>query len=109
LREVDHSAFMRRLTASARLPRSLILRYHEGLSMEDVATGLKVKLSAAKMRVHRGLAKLRDILEKKQDGKKNSKIQPVPERPGYSLGGGAREAHGASSCGPDEVWTGSRP
>ncbi len=50
-------AFMRRLTASARLPRSLILRYHEGLSMEDVATGLKVKLSAAKMRVHRGLAK----------------------------------------------------
>jgi DNA-directed RNA polymerase specialized sigma24 family protein len=30
--------------------------------MEDVAEALNLKLSAAKMRVHRGLEKLRDIL-----------------------------------------------
>jgi RNA polymerase sigma-70 factor (ECF subfamily) len=41
---------------------AIILRYHEGLSMEDVAEALNLKLSAAKMRVHRGLEKLRDIL-----------------------------------------------
>lgn len=52
---------------------ALILRFHEELSMEDVAEALSVKLSAAKMRVHRGLAKLRDILEKEQHG--NEKIQ----------------------------------
>jgi RNA polymerase sigma-70 factor, ECF subfamily len=51
---------------------ALILRYHEGLSMEDVAAALKLKLSAAKMRVHRGLAKLRDMLEKKQNGKEGT-------------------------------------
>jgi RNA polymerase sigma-70 factor (ECF subfamily) len=44
---------------------AIILRYHEGLCMEEVAEALSVKLSAAKMRVHRGLARLRDILEKK--------------------------------------------
>ena len=41
------------------------MRYHEELSMEDVAEALTLKLSAAKMRVHRGLAKLRDILGRK--------------------------------------------
>jgi RNA polymerase sigma-70 factor (ECF subfamily) len=41
---------------------AVILRYHEGLSMEDVADALNLRLSAAKMRVHRGLAKLREIL-----------------------------------------------
>jgi RNA polymerase sigma-70 factor (ECF subfamily) len=51
---------------------ALILRYHEDLSMEDVAAALKLKLSAAKMRVHRGLAKLRDIFEKKQNGKERT-------------------------------------
>ncbi|SPF49669.1 RNA polymerase sigma factor [Syntrophobacter sp. SbD1] len=48
---------------------ALMLRYHEGLPMEDVAEALSLKLSAAKMRVHRGLAKLRDILENNHDGK----------------------------------------
>lgn len=48
---------------------ALILRYHEELPMEDVAEALSLKLSAAKMRVHRGLAKLRDILENNHDGK----------------------------------------
>ena len=44
---------------------AIILRYQEGLSMENVAEALSLKLSAAKMRVHRGLARLREILEKK--------------------------------------------
>ncbi|MGO9019081.1 MAG: RNA polymerase sigma factor [Syntrophobacteraceae bacterium] len=48
---------------------ALMLRYHEGLSMDEVAEAMTLKLSAAKMRVHRGLAKLRDILERKQNGK----------------------------------------
>jgi len=48
---------------------AIMLRYHEGLSMDEVAEAMTLKLSAAKMRVHRGLAKLRDILERKQNGK----------------------------------------
>ncbi|MFZ0931564.1 MAG: RNA polymerase sigma factor, partial [Syntrophobacteraceae bacterium] len=48
---------------------ALMLRYHEGLSMDEVAEAMTLKLSAAKMRVHRGLAKLRDILERKQNEK----------------------------------------
>jgi RNA polymerase sigma-70 factor (ECF subfamily) len=48
---------------------ALILYYREGLSMEEVAEAMGLKLSAAKMRVHRGLAKLREILGKDQDGK----------------------------------------
>jgi RNA polymerase sigma-70 factor (ECF subfamily) len=32
--------------------------------MEDVAQALEISVSGAKMRVHRGLKKLKDILEK---------------------------------------------
>ncbi len=42
---------------------AVVLRYHEELSMEDVAAAVGISLSGAKMRVHRGLAKLRKILE----------------------------------------------
>ena len=49
---------------------ALILYYREELSMEEVAEAMGLKLSAAKMRVHRGLAKLREMLGKDQDGKK---------------------------------------
>jgi RNA polymerase sigma-70 factor (ECF subfamily) len=42
---------------------AVVLRFHEELSMEDVATALNLSLSAAKMRVHRGLKKLRDLIE----------------------------------------------
>jgi RNA polymerase sigma-70 factor (ECF subfamily) len=52
--------------ALQRLPvdyrEAVFLRYHEDLSMEDLAAALQVSLSGAKMRVHRGLAKLRAIL-----------------------------------------------
>ncbi len=51
---------------------ALVLRYREGLSMEDVADALNVKLSAAKMRVHRGLDKLRDILGYSENGKERT-------------------------------------
>jgi RNA polymerase sigma-70 factor (ECF subfamily) len=41
---------------------ALILHYHEGLSMEDIGAALQLSVSGAKMRVHRGLLKLRQII-----------------------------------------------
>jgi len=41
---------------------AIVLRYREELSMEDVAEALEISVSGAKMRIHRGLKKLRDIL-----------------------------------------------
>lgn len=43
---------------------AVVLRYHEEFSMEDIAATLGLSVSGAKMRVHRGLKKLRDILMK---------------------------------------------
>ena len=43
---------------------ALLLRFHEGLSVSEVASALGLSLSAAKMRIHRGLVKLRQMLEK---------------------------------------------
>ncbi len=43
---------------------ALLLRFHEGLSVSEVAYALGLSLSAAKMRIHRGLLKLRQRLEK---------------------------------------------
>ena len=43
---------------------ALLLRFHEGLSVSEVANSLGLSLSAAKMRIHRGLLKLRQLLEK---------------------------------------------
>jgi RNA polymerase sigma-70 factor (ECF subfamily) len=51
----------------SRLPpdyrEAIILRYREELSLEEVATALNISLSGAKMRVHRGLRKLRVLME----------------------------------------------
>lgn len=56
--------------AMLRLPpdyrEAIILRYREGLSMEDIASALEISVSGAKMRVHRGLGKLREMLTQKQ-------------------------------------------
>jgi len=41
---------------------AIVLHYHEGLSMEDIATALQLSVSGAKMRVHRGVKKLREIV-----------------------------------------------
>lgn len=43
---------------------ALLLRFHEGLSVSEVAYALGLSLSAAKMRIHRGLLKLRQLFEK---------------------------------------------
>ena len=43
---------------------ALLLRFHEGLSVGEVAYALGLSLSAAKMRIQRGLIKLRQLLEK---------------------------------------------
>jgi RNA polymerase sigma-70 factor (ECF subfamily) len=51
---------------------ALILHYHEGLSMEDIAAGLQISVSGAKMRVHRGIKKLRQILFEEDHEKKRS-------------------------------------
>jgi RNA polymerase sigma-70 factor (ECF subfamily) len=62
--------------ALTRLPweyrEAVILRYREELPMEDIATALSLSLSGAKMRVHRGLKKLREILEMNDDGNRNT-------------------------------------
>jgi RNA polymerase sigma-70 factor, ECF subfamily len=58
--------FLRIYQALEQLPmdyrEAVILHYHEGLSMEDIATALQLSLSGAKMRVHRGIKKLREII-----------------------------------------------
>ena len=41
---------------------AIILRYREGLSMKDIAAALEISVSGVKMRIHRGLKKLRKIL-----------------------------------------------
>lgn len=41
---------------------ALILRYQEDFSMEEIASTLGLSVSGAKMRVHRGLARLREVL-----------------------------------------------
>lgn len=45
---------------------ALILRFHEGLAMRDVGLALGISTSGAKMRVQRGLQRLRDMLQLEQ-------------------------------------------
>ena len=77
----DHdSAYLQHLDAErlpllmAALPidyrEALVLRFHEGLTMRDVGLALGISTSGAKMRVQRGLQRLRDKLrlKRKPDG-----------------------------------------
>lgn len=41
---------------------AVILRFHEGMSMREVALSIGISVSGAKMRIHRGLLKLRRLL-----------------------------------------------
>jgi RNA polymerase sigma-70 factor (ECF subfamily) len=41
---------------------ALILRFHEGLSVTELASAIGTSVSGAKMRIHRGLLKLRELL-----------------------------------------------
>jgi len=63
-RMCDSLEFLRLEKALDELPviyrEALILRYHEECSMGDIATALDLSVSAAKMRVHRGLEMLRE-------------------------------------------------
>lgn len=45
---------------------AIILRFHEGMSMRDIALALGISVSGAKMRVHRGLLKLRQLLTEEE-------------------------------------------
>ena len=42
---------------------AVILRFHEGMSIREVALAIGISVSAAKMRIHRGLLKLRRLLD----------------------------------------------
>jgi RNA polymerase sigma-70 factor (ECF subfamily) len=48
---------------------ALILRFHEGLSVNELASSLGISVSGAKMRIHRGLLKLRELLGEKSHEK----------------------------------------
>ncbi len=50
---------------------ALILRFHEGLSMADIGKSLGVSTSGAKMRISRGLEKLRRLFQESPDSIKN--------------------------------------
>jgi RNA polymerase sigma-70 factor (ECF subfamily) len=58
------------LKALYRIPEdfreALLLRYREDLSMRDIARILNLSVSGAKMRIHRGLIKLRELVS--EDG-----------------------------------------
>ena len=56
----DLAAAVRELPLEYR--EAILLRYHNQLEISEVAEVLGVGLSAAKMRIHRGLAKLRFIM-----------------------------------------------
>jgi RNA polymerase sigma-70 factor (ECF subfamily) len=58
LRRVEDS--MRHLSRESR--EAIFLRFHEGLTVNEVATALGITASAVKMRIHRGLLKLRELL-----------------------------------------------
>jgi RNA polymerase sigma-70 factor (ECF subfamily) len=48
---------------------ALILRFHEGLGMKDIGKALGISTSGAKMRVKRGIEKLRSIFQRTCSGK----------------------------------------
>jgi RNA polymerase sigma-70 factor (ECF subfamily) len=65
-RLIQKGEAMALLEALYRLPEdfreALILRYREDLSMRDIARILNLSVSGAKMRIHRGLIKLRELV-----------------------------------------------
>ena len=46
----------------------VLLRFREGLKMREIAERLNLSVSGAKMRVHRGLAKLQQAWKEKKNG-----------------------------------------
>jgi RNA polymerase sigma-70 factor (ECF subfamily) len=70
--EVDRLDYHRVQEALATLPlesrEAVILRFHEGMPMKDIAKALGISISGAKMRVHRAMVKLREIINDKGSG-----------------------------------------
>ncbi len=74
--------------ALSRLPvdyrEAVVLRYHEELSMDEIAEALGLSLSGAKMRVHRGLLRLREILDESNNeckkGSSSKKKVTIPSK-----------------------------
>ena len=52
------------LRLSMEYREALVLRFHEGLGVQEIASALGLSKSAAKMRIHRGLLKIREDLSK---------------------------------------------
>jgi RNA polymerase sigma-70 factor (ECF subfamily) len=61
--QLDHQRVQRALLELPMEYReAVLLRYQEELSMEDIAAALQLSVSGAKMRVHRGLDRLRRMI-----------------------------------------------
>jgi RNA polymerase sigma-70 factor (ECF subfamily) len=56
---------------------AVILHYHEGLSMEDIAAALELSVSGAKMRVHRGIKKLREMIFEEDHEREKSALADI--------------------------------
>jgi RNA polymerase sigma-70 factor (ECF subfamily) len=67
------------MQALGRLPidyrEALLLRYRQGFSMKEIAEMLQISVSGAKMRIHRGLAKLQQLLGEAQDAEQNRSLR----------------------------------
>ena len=51
---------------------AVVLRFHQGLSFEDIASVSGCSLSGAKMKVYRGLEKLRTLMEERTGERRSS-------------------------------------
>ncbi|MCK8602111.1 RNA polymerase sigma factor [Desulfoferrobacter suflitae] len=60
-----HGVYLALLQLPTEQREAVILRYREELTMEEIAAALEISISGAKMRVHRGLHRLREILTAK--------------------------------------------
>ena len=65
----DNLDMQKLFAAVARLPldyrEAIILRYREDLSTQEIAEVLQISVSGVKMRIHRGLDKLRELISGK--------------------------------------------
>jgi len=61
--EISHLQFaLKKLAIKER--EAIILRFGEDLQMKEIAVALDISVSGVKMRIHRGLKKLRELLSK---------------------------------------------
>ena len=63
---------------------AVVLRYHEELPVEEVAQALGITAGNARVRIFRGLKKLREVLERDEHGQREQ--DPAPMGVGVRLG-----------------------